>query len=74
MVQLLDHFIISTKNRMMKAAETLQEESGVSSFVATILLIVIAVAFGALFWSAIKQWFTNDIWPKITSNASKITD
>lgn len=71
MVQLLDHFIICTKNRMMKAAETLREESGVSSFVATILLIVIVVALCAVFWTNINGWFT-DTWRKITDTADGI--
>ena len=71
MVQLLDYFMICTKNRMRKAAETLREESGVSSFVATILLIVIVVALCAAFWTNINKWF-DDTWDIITGKAGGV--
>lgn len=71
MVQYLDNFFIIAKNRMLKMAETFREETGVSSFVATILLIVIVVALCALFWKNIKDWF-DGAWSNITRDAGNI--
>lgn len=71
MMQLLDSFIISARCRLVRSAERFREESGVSSFVATILLIVIVVALCALFWTNISQWFANT-WLSIMGDASKI--
>ena len=48
-----------------------EDETGVSSFVATILLIVIVVALCAVFWTQISGWFTN-MWASITGQADGI--
>ncbi len=71
MMQFLDNLMIGFKCRAVKAAERFEEESGVSSFVATILLIVIVVALTALFWTNIKEWFTTT-WENITKSADPI--
>ena len=71
MIQFLDDMIIGFKCRAVKAAERFEEESGVSSFVATILLIVIVVALTAIFWKYISQWF-EDTWQSITGKASEV--
>ena len=71
MMQFLDDLLIGFKCRVVKAAERFEEESGVSSFVATILLIVIVVALTAIFWKYISQWF-EDTWQKITGQADTI--
>lgn len=73
MMQFLDNLMIGFKCRAIKAAERFEEESGVSSFVATILLIVIVVALTAIFWKYIKQWF-EDTWTKITQEANTVGD
>lgn len=73
MMQFFDNLMIGFKCRAVKAAERFEEESGVSSFVATILLIVIVVAFAALFWDKLKEWF-EAIWITITNDASKVTE
>lgn len=73
MMQFLDDLMIGIKCRAVKAAENFEEESGISSFVATILLIVLVIAFAAIFWSSIQEWFT-DIWTKITGSSNKVTD
>jgi FlaG/FlaF family flagellin (archaellin) len=64
MVQAFDNLIIGMKIRALKARERFEDESGVSAFVATILLIVIVVALCALFWDKISAWFTK-MWTKI---------
>ena len=73
MMQFLDNLMIGFKCRAVKAAERFEEESGVSSFVATILLIVIVVALTAIFWQYISDWF-EDIWVKITGKAGEVGD
>jgi len=73
MMQFLDDLIIGFKCRAVKAAERFEEESGVSSFVATILLIVIVVALTAIFWTKINSWFT-ETWDKITDKAGTVGD
>jgi Flp pilus assembly pilin Flp len=71
MMQVLDNFLIGLKIRAVKEAEKFKDESGVSAFVATILLIVIVVALCALFWTNIKSWFTT-MWTNITNSAEPI--
>ncbi len=48
-----------------------EDESGVSAFVATILLILVVVILCAIFWENISKWF-NDTWKAITGEADKI--
>lgn len=64
MVGYLDRLWIFGQNRLKKMEETFLEESGVSSFVATILLILIVVMLCAMFWGKISEWF-NEMWDKI---------
>lgn len=59
------------KWRAQEAFKRFEDESGVSSFVATILLIVIVVALTAIFWEKISAWFT-EMWIKITGQSSTI--
>ncbi len=39
--------------------ELKEEEKGVATFVATVLLILMVVMLAALFWDQISDWFTN---------------
>ena len=71
MLEFMDNAIIGFKCHMVKAAEKFHDESGVSNFVATILLIVVVVAITAIFWDNLKDWF-NGIWQNITGDAAKI--
>ena len=48
-----------------------KDETGVSSIVATVLLILIVVLLAALFWDKISQWF-NDTWEKILGQSDTI--
>lgn len=71
MLSFADNAIIAMKCRALKMKERFEEESGVSSFVATILLIVIVVALTAAFWTKINEWF-GDTWDNITGQASNV--
>ena len=72
MVSFFDNMYIGIKNRMVKGMERfMKEEKGVSSFVATILLILIVVLLVALFWGYIKDWFETT-WQKIMGKANEI--
>lgn len=72
MRKVLDSFIICTRFRMKNFIEDFKkEEMGVSTFVATILLILIVVLLCALFWTKISEWF-NDTWDKIMGSSDSI--
>ena len=61
----LDRLYIGGKIRMAQFLEEFRkDESGVSSIVATVLLILIVVLLTAIFWDNLKQWF-EDIWKRI---------
>lgn len=68
----IDTKYLNMKIRMQKFVdEFLNEEQGVSAFVATILLIVIVVALCAIFWTKISEWFS-DTWDKIIGKSNGI--
>lgn len=72
MLNALDSFIFCTKFKVKNFIEDFRkEEMGVSSFVATILLILIVVLLCALFWTKISEWFTNT-WDKIVGSSNSI--
>lgn len=78
MMKFVDNLVIGLQCRALRLKWRAQEgfkrfmdESGVSSFVATILLIVIVVALTALFWDKIKDWFET-MWAKIVGDANKV--
>lgn len=72
MLKTLDHFYIGAKIRMANFADQFKkDETGVSSIVATVLLILIVVLLAALFWDKISQWF-NDTWEKILGQSDTI--
>ncbi len=72
MQNLFDRMYIGFTNRVNRFVNSFKEdERGVSSFVATILLILIVVLLCAIFWEYISQWFET-MWNKITGNANKI--
>lgn len=47
------------------------DEAGVSSIVATVLLILIVVLLAAMFWDYISDWF-DTTWQRITGAADGI--
>lgn len=72
MLKTLDRFYIGAKIRMANFADQFKkDETGVSSIVATVLLILIVVLLAALFWDKISQWF-NDTWEKILGQSNTI--
>lgn len=61
----LDRLYIGGKTRMAQFINGLKmDESGVSSIVATVLLILIVVLLTAIFWDNLQKWF-EDIWKRI---------
>lgn len=72
MLKTLDRFYIGAKIRMANFVDQFKkDETGVSSIVATVLLILIVVLLAALFWDKISQWF-NDTWEKILGQSDTI--
>ena len=72
MLKTLDRFYIGAKIRMANFADQFKkDETGVSSIVATVLLILIVVLLAALFWDKISQWF-NDTGEKILGQSDTI--
>ena len=72
MLKTLDRFYIGAKIRMANFADQFKkDETGVSSIVATVLLILIVVLLAALFWDKISQWF-NDTWENILGQSDTI--
>ena len=62
MFEKLDYLYLSAQNRIRNFFNELKnDESGVSSIVATVLLILIVVMLAALFWDKIQEWF-NKMW------------
>ncbi|MCD7836227.1 MAG: hypothetical protein LUG83_06205 [Lachnospiraceae bacterium] len=73
MLKIINRMYIGTKIRFSDFINNLkQEETGVSSIVATVLLILIVVLLASVFWSYISEWFET-MWTKITQNADTIS-
>ena len=72
MLEVLDRMYIDAQIRWNNFWNELKkDETGVSSIVATVLLILIVVLLAALFWDKIQEWF-NDTWEKITGKSNEI--
>ena len=72
MLNTLDRFYIGAKIRMAEFADQFKkDETGVSSIVATVLLILIVVLLAAVFWENISKWFT-ETWDKIINKSDTI--
>lgn len=73
MIGFIDVALISMKNRMKRFTEEfVKNQSGVSNFVATIILILIVVLLCVIFWGYIQKWF-NQIWERITAGSDSIS-
>lgn len=69
MFEKLDCLYLSAQTRIRNFFNELKnDESGVSSIVATVLLILIVVMLAALFWDKIQEWFTT-MWEKIVQKS-----
>ncbi|MBR1702575.1 MAG: hypothetical protein IJ716_11540 [Lachnospiraceae bacterium] len=72
MFNTLDRMYIDAQIRWNNFWEDLKkDETGVSSIVATVLLILIVVLLAAIFWENIQEWF-NTTWEKITGQSDTI--
>lgn len=70
----LNTMYIGTKIRIARRIDDFKEnESGVSSIVATVLLILVVVLLAAAFWEHISEWF-EETWDTIMGEASKIKE
>jgi len=72
MLDVLDTMLFYVKFKVMNFVEEIKEdETGVSAFVATVLLILLAVLLAAMFWDKIREWF-NSTWDTITNDTKSI--
>lgn len=69
MFEKLDYLYLSAQTRIRNFFNDLKnDESGVSSIVATVLLILIVVMLAAIFWDKIQEWFET-MWAKIVQKS-----
>ena len=66
-MELLNRLYISAQIRMRNFAEEFKgDEKGVSSIIATVLLILIVLLLVSVFWKNLQNWF-NTLWKNVTS-------
>lgn len=73
MLNWMDEMYISTKLKMSRLAEEIRnDESGVSGFVVTVLLILFAVLAGGLLWNWLggEGGYLSKLFEKITTNSN----
>mgnify|MGYP004484173323 FL=1 len=64
-MNIVNTFLVGAKIRWAHFVDEFKkDETGVSSIVATVLLILIVVLLASLFWTNIKTWF-DGMWNKI---------
>lgn len=72
MIELLDNLYFKAKAHFTCFVNGFKkDEMGVSSIVATILLILVVVLLVSIFWKYIKEWL-EQMWTKITTQADTI--
>lgn len=72
MVSMLDRFYIGAQIRKRNLIENFKEdESGVSNFVATVLLILMVVLIGGAVWGFLSGYFT-ELFEKIKSGSTSM--
>ncbi len=68
-MEFLNSMVLGAKVRMLKAKEALKnvmtEEKGVSNIVATVLIIIVAIALVALLWGLLQDWIVEVVWPEL---------
>lgn len=73
-MNVLDKCYIRSKNWIWKEKNSfLSDERGVSGIVASIILVVVAVALAVIFWDKIKEQ-SDTLWKKVTDNVNKVND
>ncbi len=71
-MNIIEMAVISIVNKIILAKDEFEsDQRGVSSIVATVLLIVIVVALAALLWGFLSGWFA-DLFEGITDSAAGI--
>lgn len=66
-MELLNRLYISAQIRMRNFAEEFKgDEKGVSSIIATVLLILIVLLLVSVFWKKLQDFF-NKLWNNVTS-------
>lgn len=71
-MNVLDKCYIGTKNWIWKEKKMFfSDERGVSGIVASIVLVVVAVALAIIFWDKIKD-VSNTLWDKVNNNVDKV--
>lgn len=71
-MNVLDKCYIRSKNWIWKEKNSfLSDERGVSGIVASIILVVVAVALAVIFWDQIKG-VSNTLWQKVTNNVKDV--
>lgn len=72
MLNWLDSIYIGAQIRKRAFVESFKnDESGVSNFVATVLLILMVVLIGAAVWAFLSGYF-NDLFDQITNDSNNI--
>jgi len=71
-MNVLDKCYIGIGNWIRREKETFfSNERGVSGIVASIILVVVAVALAIIFWDKIKL-VSNTLWEKVNSNVDQV--
>lgn len=71
-MNVLDKCYIRTKNWIWKEKNSfLSDERGVSGIVASIILVVVAVALAIIFWNKIKD-VSKTLWDKVDKNVKGV--
>lgn len=71
-MNVLDKCYIRSKNWIWKEKNSfLSDERGVSGIVASIILVVVAVALAVIFWDKIKG-VSNTLWQKVDTNVTDV--
>lgn len=71
-MNVLDKCYIRSKNWIWKEKNSfLSDERGVSGIVASIILVVVAVALAVIFWDKIKG-VSDTLWKKVDTNVTDV--
>lgn len=74
-MSILDKGYISLSNRAHQEVDTFKSnEQGVSGIVATVILVLLAVALAVLFWNEIKTFVIDTLWGKVKSSANGLPE
>lgn len=70
-MSILDKGYIALSNRVHQEVDTFKsDEQGVSGIVATVILVLLAVALAVIFWDKIKTFVEENLWKKVEDSAN----